>query len=196
METSLSISSAPAAEPLSTEEAKLHLRITHDEEDDYIDTLITSSRQWAENVTNRALITQSWRLKLSCFPNKVILLPKAPLASVSSITYIDTAGTTQTLSSSVYLVDAAQEPGTVRLAYGQSWPAIRSQHNAITVTFSCGYGAAGSSVPASIRQAMLAVLATSYEFREDVTSGTISKVPEAAERLIWPYRTWLEYEWR
>lgn len=197
MEWTHKISSAPAAEPLTATEAKEHLRITHSDEDTYIERLITAAREWAELFTNRAFINQTWVLKLAYFPS-VILLPRSPVSSVTSVEYVDTAGSTQTLATSVYASDTNNEPGTIREAYSQSWPAIRTQSSPlpVTATYVAGYGAAGSSVPAGIRQAILALVASSYEFREDLSATPVVKVPEAAERLLWPYRTWLEYPWR
>ena len=197
MEWSHKISTAPASEPVTTAEAKEHLRITHSEEDTYIDRLITMAREWAEAFTSRGFINQTWVLKLAYFPS-VILLPRSPVSSITSIAYVDTAGSSQTLASSVYASDTNQEPGTIREAYGQSWPAIRSQSSPlpVTVTYVAGYGTAASSVPASIRQAILVLIGTSYEFREDLSDKPAIHVPEAAERLLWPYRTWWEQPWR
>ena len=198
MEWSLKINTEPTSEPVSVIEAKEHLRITHSDEDSYISRLITMARQWSETFTNRAFITQTWDLKLQCFPS-VILLPRSPAISHASnaVTYVDTAGTSQTLSTSTYTIDYNQEPATVRPAYQQSWPAIRSQESPlpVTVTYQAGYGAA-TAVPAGIKQAIFAIVATSYEFREDAATSPVMRVDLASERLLWPYRVWQEYVWR
>lgn len=195
MEWSLVIDTEPTVEPVTLAQAKEHLRITHSDEDAKINRLITAARKHAEYFTARAFNSQRWLLKLECWPN-VIQLPNPPAAQIIQIDYVDPNGDTQTLSTSVYYVDYKQEPGTVRLAYGQSWPALRSLHNAVVVLYQCGYGTTADSVPADIREAILAIMATSYEFREDVTTSMVTRVPEAADRLLWPYRTWLEYPWR
>lgn len=59
---------APAAEPVSVAEAKLHLRVDGTADDVLIGALITAARQHAENDTRRALVTQTWMTVLDRFP--------------------------------------------------------------------------------------------------------------------------------
>ena len=101
---SLTETVAPAEEPVTTAEAKLHLRVDHGDEDAYIDTLVATARQHIELVTRRAMVDTTFTLKMDAFPTE-IRPPRSPLSSVSSITYVDTDGATQTLSASVYSVD-------------------------------------------------------------------------------------------
>ncbi len=48
----------PAAEPLSLAEAKAHLRITHSNDDAYIDKLVTAARRACEMRSNLCFVTQ------------------------------------------------------------------------------------------------------------------------------------------
>lgn len=178
-------------EPVTTAQAKAHMRVTDTAEDAYIEALITAARQHAEHLTERAFITQTWAMKLDRFSDYFgdIRLPKPLLISVSSITYVDLAGDTQTLSSSLYEVDAQSQPARVRPAYGQAWPSTREQLNAVTITYTAGFGATAASVPKSIQQAILIMVAHMFEFREPVVAGTIvSEVPMSAMALLGPYR--------
>lgn len=175
--------SAPAAEPLSTAEAKSHLKITHSDDDTLIDSYVKAARLWAENYMHRQLITATWALTLDEFPD-VIELPYPPLASVTSIVYTDSDGDPQTLSSSVYTVDTVSAPGRVYLAYGQSWPSVRSIRHAVTVTYTAGYGASGSSVPENIRAALRILVAHYYEARE----GESGAVPDVVKQILWQER--------
>ena len=43
-------------DPITLAEAKNHLRVMHDDEDAYIETLITAARQYAENYQNRVYV--------------------------------------------------------------------------------------------------------------------------------------------
>jgi uncharacterized phiE125 gp8 family phage protein len=63
---------APASEPISIAEAKDHLRIDHDDEDDYIDGLIQMAREQVESDCARALMTQTRVLTLDRFPSELI----------------------------------------------------------------------------------------------------------------------------
>lgn len=104
-----------------------------------------------------------------------IFLPKPPLQSVTSIKYIDTDGAQQTLDPSLYIVDTASEPGRLTPAYGQTWPTIREQANAVEIVFVCGYGLA-AAVPAGIKRWMQIRVDTLYNNREEVAILSKGKV--------------------
>ena len=179
----------PAKEPLTLEETKNHLAVTVSRDDEMIEHLIKAARRQAETYTARALITQTWELGLDRFPVWVIEPPRPPLTSVESIAYIDSAGGTQVLAAGKYRVDADSEPGRITPAYGRGWPTTRAVTTAVTVRFTAGYGAAGSHVPEDIRQAILLLVGSFYEHREDIVVGeTAVRLPRGAEALLNPYR--------
>jgi uncharacterized phiE125 gp8 family phage protein len=188
----LSLYAAPTTLPVTLDEVKAHLRIDDDQvtEDALLFGLIHAAVEYAETFTRRALITQTWDLKMDRFPCGPIVLPKAPLQSVSSITYTDSNGDSQTWGSSNYIVDTASKPGMVHTAYQVSWPVARDIVNAVTVRFVAGYGTTLASVPESIRLAMLLMIAHWYENREAFTASPMSyqKAPESAEALLWNHR--------
>lgn len=176
-----------ATEPVTTAEAKTHLRVTGTDDDTYIGTLITAARQYVETFLNRALITQTWEWRLDGFSLWTLIVPMAPLISVTSIQYIDGEGTTQTLATTEYTVDAKSEPARIAPAYGKYWPATRYEMNAVTITFTAGYGAA-SAVPFQIKQAILLVIGHLYERREETITGTIiAEIPLGVQALLMPY---------
>lgn len=187
---SLILVTAPTVEPVTLSEAKAHLRVTSSDEDSLITSLITAARGMAETITRRALTTQTWDWKFGAFPESHLDVPLAPLVSVTSISYIDTAGATQTWSSANYTVlDAGAQtaPGRIVPAYNESWPSVRGLPNDIIVRFVAGYGAA-SSVPAEIRWAVLLIIGELYARRESALVGaTIVNVPYSAEALLMPF---------
>jgi len=188
---SLTIYTEPTREPLLLEETKLHCRVDTDDDDTLILGLITAAREQAEATTRRALITQTWDLVMDAFPGEDrIELPLPPLQSVTSITYVDSDGNTNTFSSSKYIVDTDSEPGRVVLVTGESWPSDTLRAAAgVTVRFVCGYGDAASDVPRSIRQGMLLAVGHWYENREaTVGVGNMQVLPMGVEALWWPYR--------
>lgn len=187
----LTRTTAPTVEPITRAEAKAHSRVTVSDDDEYIDALIAATRDRIENHTKRALLTQTWRLTLDSFPlgRRDIILPWSPLQSVTSITYVDTNGDTQTWASSNYTVDTGATPGRVRLAYDVLYPSIRHQPNAVTVTFVAGYGAAASALPAGIVHACKILFGHYYDNREPVVTGTVATpIPETWKALLGPYR--------
>jgi len=184
----LAMVTPPAAEPVTLAEAKTHLRVTAADEDTLIDSLIPTARQWAEDFTRRALITQTWDYTLDAFADE-IEIPLPPLQSITSVKYLDTDGVEQTLATTEYTVDTAATRGLVRLAYGKSWPSVRDQANAVTIRFVAGYGNA-PAVPAPIKAACLLMLGELYARRETAIVGApIAPVPVSAEYLLWPYRS-------
>lgn len=164
-----------------------------------VDSTLTSAlqdaREWAESVTGRQLLQADWKLTLGCWPYGAIELPSPPLQSVTSIEYLDTSGTLQTLDADTYVVTAPSGPrcraGSISLAYGQSWPAVLGQADAIRITFRAGYGSTAASVPGPIVRAIRLAIGTFYEQREnDVLDKTVTALPSislAASRLLRPF---------
>jgi len=184
---------APAAEPVTLTEAKLHLRVDHSTDDDLITALIAAARQKAEHLTGRSLITQTWERVLDAFPPVEIELGRPPVASIVSVTYTDTAGTDVVMDSAEYSLDNTTEPGYLLPAATLSaWPSTYDAANVVRVRFTAGYGASGASVPAAVRQFMLMELGTLYKMRESIVAGvSIAELPGSyTERLLDPYRLW------
>jgi uncharacterized phiE125 gp8 family phage protein len=177
--SSLVLITAPAVEPVSLAEAKLHLKqddITDD--DSLINALIVAARGRAESALNRALITQTWEVGFDCFPYcDRIRLPRPPLQSVTTLKYTDTLASVTTWASSNYIVDTAKEPGELVLTYGNVWPTtVLSPATAVKIRYVAGYGANPESVPQEIRQWMLHLIGHMYEHRESVIVGQTSLV--------------------
>lgn len=191
----LSLVTAPAVEPVSIDDVVAHLRLDPDQagaESGKLAILIQSARESVEAHTHRALITQTWDLHLDAWWLGSMELPRAPLASVSSVTYIDTDGTSQTWSSSNYVVRAVAgpraQPGRIWAAYGVTYPSVQSRPEPITVRFVAGYGLSAASVPAALRSAILILIAEQYARREDSIVGTtISQVPDGVRSILAPY---------
>src|SRR5690606_29698408 len=122
------------------------------------------------------------------WPGRCLYLPKAPLQSVTSISYVDADGTPGTVDSSSYSV-AAGSPGMVLLVGAHTWPSVTlRQAAAVTVRFVAGY-ASKETVPAVFRQAMLLLVAEMYETRQITIVGTsVSQATMTADKLIDPLR--------
>lgn len=179
------ISVQPATEPVSLDEAKLHLRVDDMTEDVLIQSYIKTARIYAEGIQNRAFITQTWELWLDGFPcGDHIDIPLPPLQSVTSIDYYDTANVKTTITASDYFVDTKSEPGRTVLAYGKSWPSTTLRPaNGVCVTFVAGYGIA-ELVPQTVKQAIFLIIGHLYEHREAITDKPLTEVPMAVESLL------------
>lgn len=176
----------PAIEPLTVAEVADDLRC---ESSSDLSALIVAARQYGETVTGRAFITRTLRYTLDAFPcTGIIELPRPNLLAVASVQYVDTNGDTQTFSSSDYSVDTAALPGRIILGYGEAWPSIRYQPNAVTIIYTAGYGATADLVPATIKHAMKLRIADWYENREAAIVGTIHTENPAEMALWWSER--------
>lgn len=186
----LTQSVAPTVEPLTLAEVKRHLRIDHTDDDVYInDYLIKAAREHVEDVTERQLITATWVLKLPDFPceGEPLKLPRPPLLTVSSITYyVDSVSTTW--SSTAYSVLTTETPGVVEESTEDSWPDADKRRDAVTVTYTAGYGAAASAVPLKIKQAMLLLVGNWYEHREAADLVVAKPIEFGVDSLLKPYQ--------
>ncbi len=174
---------APTEEPVTLTEAKAHLVVSTTTDDALINSLIVAARQKAEDYTARQFCTATWKLYLDEFANTVNI-HKSPVSAVSEIVYKDTDGTEQTLDTTKYFLDSVSEPARLIPAYGETWPSIYAQINAICITFTSGYGAA-ATVPTAIKAAMLLIIGHLYENRGDEGHRTI---PKSVYDLLDPYK--------
>lgn len=175
---------------VSVSEAKAHLRVYHSEDDSYLGSLVLSATQVIEHETKHALITRQFVLGMDQFPEDEIVLPRSPLGAVSSITYTDTAGALQTLSSSVYLVYQVNAVPRIKRKASQTWPNISTEGGLpISVTFTAGYGAISANIPQSLRHAVLLQAAHMYENRTAVAPAQMYEIPRTVERLIVQYHS-------
>jgi uncharacterized phiE125 gp8 family phage protein len=176
----------PNAEPVSLEEAKLHVRADGDAEDSLIEGIITSAREYCETYTRRALATQTVEAYLDAFPRtEYIELPRPPLQSVVSVVCKDIAGSETTLvENEDYLVDLESSIGSIVLPYGKNWPSVTSYPiNPIKIRLTAGYST-GIPIPKMVKQAMLLLIGHWYANREAVLTGSISKELEFSVRTL------------
>lgn len=180
---------APTVEPITVAEAKLHQRIDVADDDALVSMWITAIREHAEHLTGRTLAPTTWCLYLDEFSTDGIEIPGGPVTGITSVQYVDAAGDLQTLASTEYALDDAQEPSWLLPADGVSWPATRDVANAVRVTFTAGYAAA--DIPAPIKAYMLAALGTCYANREHTAQADrVPKTIEFLDRLLDRYRVW------
>lgn len=170
----------PTTEPVTAADVKTQTRIDYTEHDQELEALITTARKIAEEgYLWRALLTQTCIDKFDEFAEEMELRWSPP-GTLTSVKYIDTSGVTQTLVNTVYELGSKNEMGILRLKYGQSWPSIRSHEDAVTVTYTAGYGAAVTDVPAPIRRGIMLLTEWLYNGCED------DKVLQAARHLLEP----------
>lgn len=181
----LVLSQPPISEPITLDEAKAHLRIEHDSEDDLLNALITTAREYLETQTQLALVTQSWRLSLDNWPkDQCLILKKSPVQSIDQIEQFDENGSAELISINNMILDGNAHPARLYTSeQSNPQPAI----NGIEITFTAGFGNA-SDVPDMLKRAMLIHIAHMFEFRGVVSPDMQpASVPNGYATLISPW---------
>lgn len=137
----LELVTPPATDPVvTTTAAKLALRIDGSDLDTEVERLVRAGVRQAQLEMHRAILTQTWALRLDCFPGHGAIELPFGCTSVSSVTYYDDVNALQTLAGTNYVVDTARQPGRLIRADGTTWPTTYRRPNAVTVTMVCGFG--------------------------------------------------------
>ncbi len=187
---SLVLTSGPVLEPVSLAEAKAHLRIDHAADDALLQSLIVTSRLHVEAALSLALITQSWSWMLDQWPKgRIFALPLRPVTAIAHVKLWRRDATAETLAPAAFFLDGANNPARLVPMAPSTIGDPERPANGIEIAFTAGYGPAAGDVPATIRQALLLLIAHWYEHREPVEIGNgITAVPVMVSELLHPFR--------
>lgn len=178
-------------EPVTLQEAKLHLRVIADladvaahPDDALIEALITAARTDCENRIQRSLIETTWTLTLDNFPRcDFVRLQRGPIMSLDGIEYIDTDGAQQTLDPTTYRLSGhLVEPV-------ESWPATEARLGAVEIVYTAGYGTTAAQVPAPVKSWILLALGDLYANRERSAERPVV-AQGFADFLLDEYKVW------
>lgn len=182
-----SVVTPAAAEPITLAEAKNFLRVDTDADDALIGALITAAREMCESYTRRILVTTTIDEYFDGFPahrgardRDVIYLSRGPVASVTSLKYVDAIGSEVTVDSGAYVVDTISEPA--RVASTAGWFPTNGIINQVIVRYVVGTEV--SAIPKPLIQGMMLIISDLYDKRED----RVHKLPTASEYLFNPFR--------
>lgn len=194
-------------EPVSYTDAAAHLRVDSTDDTDYINALVSVAREYVDSLTGRVSATMTWkviaenwsdlfedRTEISWIDPRygltgiqtsdyVIPLHKSPLSSVSSVKYYapDEASLT-TLSTSLYRVITAAEPGLIQLT--QSPPAVDDRADAIEIRF------VTANAPTEVQKhAIKLMVAHLYEQRAPIAFSSFQELPFSLRALITNQKT-------
>lgn len=196
---------APAALPVTLEEARAQCRVSDTDEDELLTSLIgaaTGHLDGWSGILGRCLVKQTWRQSFSGFAGALTL--PFPTIEVVEVSYRDAAGTLQRVAEDIYGLDDADGSPRVVPMPGSRWPVVRSfAGENVSVTFVAGYN---GDVPTPIKQAILLDVRRAYgavradaELKKEVVEGVgsrewdvagslDSKIGDLIERLLAPYR--------
>lgn len=175
-----------ASEVVTLDEAKAHLRVTHDDDNDYISTLIDAAVEFASVATGRVLGEREYEAIFDGFPPGRIVISVAPLQSVEAIEYVDTQGVTQTYSPYRAFGLNAPSYGYVLPEAGFGWPEANAEPESVTIFLTAG----SADIPRAVRHAILLLVSTWYELRESVSADDLKEIPFSVSALLLPHRVW------
>jgi uncharacterized phiE125 gp8 family phage protein len=177
----------PPAAAIDIATLRLHLRTDAGAPDDsLILGYLAAAQELAQHYTGIAIGAQMLELALDAFPSGAIPLPVGPATTITSITYLDSAGALQTVSSSLYALDDYGRASTVGLAFNAAWPTSRAIANAVKVKYAAGSG----TVPAAVLTSLMLMVGHFYENREEVAPADLREVPMGAKALLDTVRAW------
>lgn len=178
---------APVSEPVSLSELKIHIRVTHSNEDAYIQSLQVMARQACEDFLRKLIGVQSWQLRGS-FPdnNADINISIKPVTAVSSFSYINELGNSQALALATDYRLIVDDIGQAIIRSKLSaWPVTsESATEPVTIQLTAG----SNNIREPIKHAIKLLTGHYYENREAITPGALMELPLGVKRLLWPHR--------
>lgn len=190
MWTRVSVVTPPVAMPMTIADLKTRLRIDHADEDALLAGYLAGAvaRIDGPKGIGWGMMTQTWRLTLDAFPSGSIVLPGAPIKSVSSVSYVNLEGATQTMDLADHRLDAGGEPARLAPAFQTSWPAAQAVIGAVSIDYVVGEADA-ADVPADLVDAVALLVGHRYENREAAAIGVmVMKLPFSVESIVNEYR--------
>lgn len=200
----LKIATAPTIEPISMDSLMLHLRIDDETmvENELLETVLKAGREHVEQITRRALLTQTWEYYLDEFPaGDKIKLPFGNLQTTDlAITYdeVDSDGNKNTETMTIttdYLIETnGGGCGFIVLPYAETWPSFTEWPvSTIKISFKCGW-TTRALVPFKIKAAIKLICADLYSNREaQVMSQQNYQENKTVMNLLWSERLWDEF---
>lgn len=190
---------APAIEPLSLSEVKLHCYIDGTTFDSMLNVLIQTARIWVEQYCINSIITQSWRVTYDYHDategfwmgKRKFLLPQQPVQSIATVTTYDSENSPTVFDASNYRLSGD------RLVLNDNfyWPSNLRLFDALQVDFVAGFGSQASDVPPNITLAMKMLIACWFENRESITDDMLAtnsipaiQLPYGVSALLATYR--------
>ncbi|QTC88183.1 head-tail connector protein [Brevundimonas pondensis] len=168
---------------VSLDEAKAHLRVTSDDENDSIEGYIAAACAWIDGPwgwLGRCIGKHVLEVRSNVFGG-FSRLPLGPVQAIVSVQYVAADGVERTLDPAEYVLD----DDAMDRAPGFAWPLLRGDPNGVRVRYEAGF----VEVPKPVKQAVLLLVGQWFSVREAVNVGNIvTEPPFAVRALLGPYR--------
>lgn len=182
----LEVVTRPVVYPVSLSEAKDFLKVDGYDEDDLILACIEGAVDIFERSTGLALIYQTLKQTFDTYCDDGLELFRSPIISISTISYKDEDGNSQTYSTSNVYVEKRHGYPKVQLKENQTFPDVSGETNNIEITFIAGYGDS-FDVPEGIKTDLKYLIKQYYDCRGDA----VRMLPTISDRIMSKYKIYV-----
>lgn len=173
-------------EPIDLAYAKNFLRVDSDAEDALIADMIVSARLRVEHMIRSSLISRRQKYTTSKLSDSGLFINHGPVQAVYDVSAIDKDGHEIELWPADYSVNLRAVPAHLCLNAPNRWSHFGSGTRYVEIELDAGYGTEPNDIPMPIRQAILLLVAQSFEYRD---KPDMPPVPMMADALLMPYRS-------
>lgn len=183
----LAIISPPISKPVTLVQIKRHLRLDHDQDDEYLDELTEAATTHVEATTGQFLISRVVRQYIETIPaSRSVQMEACPVRSIQELRGYDLDGNSNIILSENYRLDNRIEPSALILNTNINFNAFC---NGIEIDMEVGHGETGIDIPSNITRAILVLIAHWYEFRGTLPAGDeTGLIPDGLEALLAPMK--------
>lgn len=180
----------PPAAVLDLEQLRRHCKIdppdaTNDADDD-LTAALAAAHATAQHYTGISIGSQTLELALDEFPEGGIQLLQGPVTSITSVSYVDENGDTQTLASSAYSLDDYSTPAWLLPAADTDWPSTYAAANAVKVRYVAG----ASALDGAVAQALRLLVGLYFDNRNAADKGALTEIPFGVKALLNTVKDW------
>jgi len=178
------------AEPITLDEAKDYLRVDFSNDNAYITSLISTSREMIEKDTNTAIVNRSYTEYLDGFPADIIYLQvSGEIDGIPSINYMSqdsiTHDKTLTLDTDFILGEFRGRP---RLQSITTWPTARELIGSVKIRYVIE---PQIDIPLPLKQAMYMLISHFYDNRSAVSFLRAEEMPLGYRNIIRQYKNYI-----
>lgn len=173
--------------PMTLAEAKQHLRQYGSENDEEIQAQLEAALEVCETDAGRSLrVSHTLTQTYPSWPCNPVRFDRQPVKSITSVTYYDADGASQTLASSNYRLHKS----TLAAAYLEfddsfTQPTTDYRDDAVTITYVAGYDAL-TDVPKMVKSLVKLKLSELYgDLDERTYANTVRSYGDLLHRIEW-----------
>lgn len=183
--------------PIPIADVRTALRIEHTSEDSVIERAFGAAMEFFEEETLRALTPNTYELSLDDWPCGAVILERAPVREIVSITYLPREGTEgavelDPVAYPYYL--AARRDGLSEVRLSGGWPhsiGLASRAGNVTVRFLAGYDSRTGTdsdpafrLPRKYEQALILLTGHWFDNREETAERDTKEIKVGARAIM------------